>query len=89
LFAVHTAPSSGANTLWVVTMPESQPRLLTVGEIARRIGSPIHRVEYVIGTRNIRPGWLAGNSRVFTDVDLRFIAAEILRIDAEREAVTA
>ena len=65
-------------------MSETHVRLLTVGEIARRLGKPIHRVEYVIGARNVCPCGRAGNSRIFTDADLRFIAAEIRRIDAER-----
>ncbi len=56
----------------------------TVGEIARRIGEPIHRVEYIIRARGIRPSGRAGNCRVFTDADVDFIAAEFRRIDAER-----
>lgn len=59
--------------------------LLTVGEIARRLGKELHRVEYVIRSRNIPPvGW-AGNARVFRDADLARIAAELDRIDRERE----
>ena len=56
----------------------------TVGEIARRIGEPIHRVEYVIRTRNLQPRGRAGNCRVFTDDDVAYIAAELRRIDAEK-----
>ena len=38
-----------------MTQPET---LLTVGEIARRLGQEVHRIEYVIRSRNIRPvGW--------------------------------
>lgn len=58
--------------------------LLTVGEIARRLGKPLHRVEYVIRTRNVRPAGWAGHARVFHDADLMWIASELARIDQER-----
>ncbi len=61
----------------VVTMP-------TVGEIARRLGEPIHRIEYCIRSRRIRPSGVAGNARVFTDQDVERIAAELRHIDIER-----
>lgn len=62
-------------------MAERTSYALTVGEIAKRIGCPIHRIEYLIRARNIRPVQRAGNARVFTDVDLDLIAREIGRID--------
>lgn len=65
-----------------MTEPET---LLTVGEIARRLGQELHRVEYVIRSRNIRPAGWAGHARVFRDADLARIAAELRRIDGERE----
>jgi hypothetical protein len=49
----------------------------TIGEIARRLGQPIHRIEYVIRTRRIRPcGW-AGNARVFPEDAVGVIASEL------------
>ncbi len=65
-------------------MPTTVPSVPTVGEIARRIGCPLHRVEYVIRARRLRPKGRAGNVRVFSEADVKFIAAEIRRIDAER-----
>jgi len=56
----------------------------TVGEIARRIGCPIHRVEYLIRSRRLKPREKAGNARVFSDEDVRFIEAEIRRIDTQK-----
>ena len=56
----------------------------TVGEIARRLGVAVHRVEYVISARGIRPHGRAGNARVFTESDVRRIASELRRIEAER-----
>ena len=63
------------------------PTLPTVGEIARRIGCPLHRVEYVVRARGLRPKERAGNMRVFSEEDVAYIAAEIRRIDAERGGV--
>ena len=57
----------------------------TVGEIARRLGEPIHRVEYVIRSRDLQPSGRAGNCRIFTDADVAYIAAELRRIDAEKK----
>jgi len=67
-------------------MPALAPSIPTIGEIARRLGIPIHRVEYVIRARGIRPcGW-AGNARVFSEEDVNRIAAEISRIQELRPA---
>lgn len=66
-------------------MVQAIPLVPTVGEIARRIGQPLHRVEYVIRSRRLQPTRLAGNARIFSEADVEHIAAEIRRIDAERE----
>ena len=65
-------------------MTAAIPVALTVGQIAQRIGCPLHRIEYVINTRKLRPKEVAGNARVFTEADVGFIASEIRRIDAEK-----
>lgn len=62
-------------------VPAVQP---TIGEIARRLGCALHRVEYVIRSRGIRPTCLAGNTRVFAETDISRIASELRRIDATR-----
>ena len=46
----------------------------TVGEIARRIGCPKHRVEYLIRARNVTPKGRAGNARVFREADIQYIS---------------
>lgn len=62
------------------------PSVPTIGEIARRLGVPIHRVEYVIRAREISPcGW-AGNVRVFSDADVERIATELHHIQELRPA---
>lgn len=65
-------------------MSTSAPSMPTIGEIARRLSEPVHRVEYVIRARRIRPcGW-AGNARVFPEDAVEAIAAELRRIDATK-----
>ncbi len=56
----------------------------TIGEIARRLGEPVHRIEYVIRVRRIRPTGWAGNARVFPDEAVEAIAVELQRIDAAK-----
>jgi hypothetical protein len=60
----------------------------SVGEIARRLGEPVHRIEYVLRTRNIRPSGMAGNCRVYAEEDIERVAAELRRIDARKDGGT-
>ena len=48
-------------------MSDSTQCVPTVGEIARRLGVPLHRVEYIIRARKIRSASWAGNCRIFTE----------------------
>ena len=59
----------------------------TVGTIARTAGADIHRVEYLIRSRGIRPVGRAGNARVFSDKDAERIALQ-LRTSATSEDAT-
>ena len=68
-------------------MPQLISSLPTVGEIARRLGVPLHRVEYVIRSRNLHPCGLAGHARVFTEADVGHIAGELRRMDEDRQGV--
>lgn len=62
-------------------MSTSTPTMSTVGEIARRLVVPVHRIEYIIRARNIQPcGW-AGNARVFPEDAVKAIAAELHQVD--------
>lgn len=59
------------------------PRLLTVGEIADRLDVPVHRVQYVLRTReDITPVAYAGRARLFDNDALA-------RIRHERRAIEA
>ena len=60
-------------------------KMPTIGVIARRLNEPVHRIEYVIRSRNITPAATAGNARVFTEADVSLIASEIRRIEADRQ----
>lgn len=70
------------------TLHRQQPtRALTVGEIAARLGQPIHRIEYVIDSRGLRPTAWAGHARIFSESDLQFIAGVLDRINSAREGL--
>ena len=65
-------------------MRSSVPAAPTVGEIARRLGEPVHRIEYVIRTRGLKPVSRAGHAGIYSEADVQYIASELRRIDAER-----
>jgi len=53
-----------------------QARALTTGEISKRLGWPIHRVDYMLRSRGIMPIQRAGNLRVFADDVLDILRRE-------------
>jgi hypothetical protein len=64
------------------------PALPTVGQIAQRLGVPVHRISYVIDSRGIKPvGW-AGNAKVFDEPAVQRIGSELKRIAEDKEANT-
>ena len=70
-------------------MPAAIQCFATVGEIARRLGEPIHRVSYVINSRRIKPVGRAGNAHVYAEANVPYIATELHRITKDRTAETA
>jgi len=56
-------------------------RALTTGEIAKQLGWPLHRVQYLVRTRQIEPTARAGILRLFDPAIL-----ERLRTEARQEA---
>jgi len=42
-------------------------KALTIGEIAHRLGWPVHRVDYFLRSRRIEPVARAGILRIFSD----------------------
>ena len=49
---------------------------LAVGQIAEKLGVPVHRVTYIIRTRGMTASFKAGVSRVFDERTVRRIAGE-------------
>jgi hypothetical protein len=66
-------------------MTQSPPTVPTVGEIARREGVPIHRVEYALRKLGIRPAGRAGAAYIYTEADVEKVVAELHRIKGGRE----
>jgi hypothetical protein len=64
-------------------------RSLTVGLIARRLNEPLHRVEYAIKSRNIKPVAIGGNARIFDEQDVERIAAALLEMDVRRDRLAS
>ena len=44
---------------------DPEPQLWTVGRIAEHLGVPVHRVQYVVQSRRIRPAARAARLRLF------------------------
>ena len=66
-------------------MKRNLTRLATVGEIGRLLDVPLHRIEYVLRTRqHIRPRAVAGCARCFDDRAIAQIRHELHAIDARR-----
>ena len=64
-------------------------KLATVGEVAKRLNVPVHRIEYVISSRpHIRARAIAGAARCFDDEAIAQIRHELAAIDARRLGVT-
>lgn len=60
------------------------PSLDTVGRIAERLGVPLHRVQYVVDRKGIKPTAFAGRLRLFDRAAVARIRHELNAIDARR-----
>lgn len=70
-------------------MNEAIPKVLTPGEIAQRLGVPLHKVTYVLRARQIQPLAYAGTLRLFDQEGMTAIEgalAEIARKKHSRES---
>lgn len=61
----------------------SGPMPLTTGQIAERLKMPVHRVEYIIESRNIEPTNRVGNIRVFDEAAVKLIEKAAAKIAAD------
>jgi len=70
-----------------MTGAKSIPKLRTPGVIAKELGEPLHRINYILRTRRfIAPSALAGRVRLY---DLRAVAQirhAVNSMDARKEA---
>jgi hypothetical protein len=57
----------------------------STGAIVRQLNEPLHRILYVIKSRQIRPSAIVGNARAFTEADVERIVLALREIDAKRE----
>ena len=65
-------------------MSDSPPRLATIGEVAKLLRVPLHRIEYVLRTRShIRPRATAGGARCFDNDAIARIRLELNAIGAK------
>ncbi len=58
--------------------------IASLGEIVRQLDKPIHRVEYVIRSRKIKPAVVAGGRHFYSEAQVQRIGSEIRRIDEEK-----
>ena len=52
-------------------------KLLTVGDLVKLTGQPIHRVEYLLSSRNITPTQRAGRFRLYGPDTVERIQCEV------------
>ena len=64
-------------------MSQINERLLTVEEIAKRLGTTYFQVQHYVRARHLKPKFRAGRIRIFDEVEFQKIAADIRRADEE------
>lgn len=69
----------------MVAKATGQLGLLTVSEMAERLGVARHRIEYLIDARGIRPAGRVGRTRLYMPRDVERLASELARAADERE----
>ena len=63
----------------------NDPKVATVGEVASRLGVPLHRVDYAIRSRRIAATVTAGGRRLYGDDAIDVIARVLGQITERRE----
>lgn len=61
----------------------------SLGEIAHHYGVPLHRIQYVVRSRNILPELTVGGRNLYSDADAELIATVISEVDEHRAALAA
>jgi DNA-binding transcriptional MerR regulator len=57
-----------------------QNELLTVGDLVRLTGQPIHKIEYLLSSRNITPTQRAGRFRLYGPDTVERIQCEVQKM---------
>lgn len=63
--------------------------IVTISEIAERLGVGRHRVAYIVDRRRIAPAGRAGVARLFKASDIQRIAGELRRAEQDRGGANA
>jgi len=56
---------------------------LTMGVMAERLGVPIHKAQYLVKSRNIKPIERAGNLRIFDEKAIEKLQRELKRANRD------
>ena len=70
-------------------MEANSHELLTLGQIARELNYPLHRLKYAIDAYRVEPTQRAGIIRLFSRQDLPRIKSILNRIASRREVFHA
>lgn len=71
-------------------MAREVKKSLTIGELSRRLGCPIHRLDYFLRTRGVKPIERAGRFRVYDESVLDLLRSELSkRCPADHSTVFA
>ena len=63
---------------------EPPPALATLGTVSQQLGQPLHRIAYILRTRqHIQPTATAGRLRLFNQRTIEQIAKELQTIDSK------
>lgn len=60
--------------------------IASLGEIARRLDVPLHRVEYVVRSQKLEPLIVAGGRNFYSEATVQHIKHEPHRIEKKRGA---
>lgn len=64
----------------------AEPKLITSGVIASRLGVPLHRVVRVLNTRGIRASARAGPYWLYCEADVEAVRQVFAEIDARKRS---
>jgi len=80
-------PKEGGDMSEATDTRPAVPTLRTTGVIARELGVPLHRVQYVLCSRlHIQPSARAGPFRLYDSAAIAMLRHELNAIDARRPA---